>query len=210
MDELDAYCARMLGEGEEAAAVAENARAGGRADRLTQLAHAVKACRARARSNGHPSEPATPSSGGGELASAVAAELSQASARLSQGYKEVLALRELIGLGHAEIAAVIGIDESAPAQLLAGARLRLRSELRGSPMPAGDCAEWGRTLRTATLRQDREPVPVADDDWLVDHLGHCVECGQAHSAMLEGSACYRGWRSPEASAATVPATAATP
>ncbi len=28
-------------------------------------------------------------------------------------------------------------------------------------------------MRTAALRQDGEPVPAADDEWFIDHLGHC-------------------------------------
>ena len=71
---------------------------------------------------------------------------------------------------------MIGIEPAAVAPLLARSRLRLRAELRGSAVSAGDCPERERMLRTATLRQDSEPVPAADDDWFVDHLGHCDGC----------------------------------
>jgi hypothetical protein len=117
-----------------------------------------------------------------------------ASAGLPQRQREALALRELLGLSHPEIGQVMAIEPTAVALLLARARLRLRAELRDAPMAAGDCPERDRTLRTVTLRQDGEPVPAADDSWLLDHLGHCRDCARAHAAMLEGSVCYRGWR----------------
>jgi hypothetical protein len=41
----------------------------------------------------------------------------------------------------------------------------------------------------------------ADEEWLLDHLGHCGGCAQAHSAILEASACYRAWQLPDAAAA---------
>ena len=91
---------------------------------------------------------------------------------------------------------MLGIDTAAVAPLLARSRLRLRAELRGAPVTASDCPERERMLRTATLRQDGEPVPAADDEWFIDHLGHCSGCSRAHAAMLEGSVCYRGWHLP--------------
>jgi hypothetical protein len=61
-------------------------------------------------------------------------------------------------------------------------------------MPLPPCDERERALRTIALRQDGEEVSAADEDWLIEHLGHCVGCARAHSAMLEASACYRAWR----------------
>jgi DNA-directed RNA polymerase specialized sigma24 family protein len=138
----------------------------------------------------------------GTLAEAVAAELAQATARLPERQREALALRELLGLHHGELGRVVGVDTVAVAPLLARARLRLRTELRGESPPAPECPERERALRTIALRQDGEDVPSADDDWLVEHLGHCEGCGRAHAAMFEASACYRAWRLPETESAT--------
>jgi hypothetical protein len=119
--------------------------------------------------------------------------VSAASAKLPDQQREALALRELLGLNHAELASVLELDAEAVAPLLGQARIALRAELRGTPAPPGACLEYERALRTATARQDRESVDEADEDWLLTHLGHCPECARAHAAMLEGSACYRGW-----------------
>jgi Sigma-70, region 4 len=201
MDQLGEFCARMLGDRGDAAEVARSARKAGGEDELVALQHAVKRCRALLGSEPVLPRVDAPNAGGQstlditELAAAVAAEVSLATARLPPRQREALALRELLGLSHEELSFVLGIEPVAAAPLLARARLRLRAELRGAPVDRSDCAERDRTLRVATLRQDGEPVPIADDDWLVDHLGHCEDCIRAHAAMLEGSACYRGWRS---------------
>jgi hypothetical protein len=206
MDELLEFCARMLGEREAGARVAQSASAQPGEDRLLALGRAVAACRQAG--PGH-----QPAAGAGpqetaDLAGAVAAELAAATARLPQRQREALALRELLRCTHREVAAVIGIGPMAVAPLLARARLRLRSELRGTAPASGDCPERDRALRTIALRQDGEPVPAADDDWLLEHLGHCTACGQAHSAMLEASVCYRAWRIPAgAGSSTGPAAA---
>jgi acyl dehydratase len=256
MDEVYAFCVRMLGPGEAAREAEQAARAAGRGDLVTMLTAAAAECRERegrgadvlpgqdgSESPG-PLRPADPESADGDrgaepatedpqgptepdsgddprarqpeaahesipldeptpadhpgtLAEAVAAELAQATARLPERQREALALRELLGLHHLEIGRVVGVDTVAVAPLLARARLRLRTELRGVSPPAPECPERERALRTITLRQDGEEVPVADDDWLVEHLGHCEGCGRAHAAMLEASACYRAWQLPE-------------
>jgi hypothetical protein len=191
MDELHEFCVRMLGDRDAAASVAQAARDAGGADRIGQLAAAVRECRATLADRA-PMPPA-----GGEardLAEAVAAELGAANARLPQRQREALGLRELLGLSHREIASVIGIESAAVAPLLARSRLQLRAELRGVSVTTDDCPERERTLRTVTLRHDSESVPAADDDWLIDHLGHCAGCARAHAGMLEASVCYRGWR----------------
>jgi Sigma-70, region 4 len=192
MDELVEFCARMLGDREAADEVARGARETGGDDQLATLADAVKQCRARSGGDSPAQLDAIPN--GGELAAAVAAELSAATARLPPRQREALALRELLRLSHEQLSFVLGIEPAAAAPLLARSRLRLRAELRGAPVARSDCAERDRMLRVATLRRDGEQVTHADDDWLVDHLGHCEDCIRAHAAMLEGSACYRGWR----------------
>jgi hypothetical protein len=202
MDELREFCVRMLGDGEAAQRAAERAHQVGSRDRVAALTGAVEACR-RADTGGQPDTPADPDTDPDlELADAVAGELAAATARLPQRQREALALRERFRLSHEEVAAAVGIEPTAVTALLARARLRLRSELRGAPPPAVECAERDRALRTIALRQDSEEVPQADDDWLFDHLGHCAGCAQAHAAMLEASACYRAWRVPEPESAS--------
>jgi hypothetical protein len=211
MDELRRFCVRMLGDGPAAdAAVAQVGSTGstGTGDRVDILGRAVTACRQRRAPAADASAEARPApevDGAGaptgaaaepapeELAGAVARELAAASARLPGSQSEALALRELVGLPYDELAGVMSVDLEALPVMLARARIGLRDELRGSPEPAPDCPEHERALRTIALRQDGQPVSAADDDWLIEHLGHCRGCGRAHSAMLEASACYRAW-----------------
>jgi Sigma-70, region 4 len=195
MDELHGFCVRMLGPGDAARAAEQAARAAGQGDRVEALTAAATACRARdeaepARAWEGSDPPGEPSG----LAQAVARELALATAKLPERQREALALRELLGLPHEEIARVVGIENLAVAPLLARARLRLRAELRGHGEPRVECLERDRALRTIALRQDSEGVTAADDDWLVEHLGHCSACARAHAAMLEASVCYRAWR----------------
>lgn len=187
MDELDALCIRLGGRDEVASRLAAKAREL-EAERPAQLAMAVRGCR-ELEGPGEAHRPAAET----ELSSAVASELAQACAHLAGNQREALALKELIGLDHTELAAVLEVDAVSVAPLLAGARIALRAELRGVPVQAGGCVEHERTLRTATLRQDGEAVRAEDEDWLYEHLWRCEECARAHSAMLEGSSCYRGW-----------------
>jgi predicted DNA-binding protein (UPF0251 family) len=130
------------------------------------------------------------------LPEAIARELAAAASGLPPAEREALALRELLGLSHDELADIAGVAPDAVAELVAQARLDLRTELRGAGAPQPECDERERALRTIARRQDGEEVPAADDDWLIEHLGHCRGCRQAHAAMLEASACYRAWTSP--------------
>jgi hypothetical protein len=104
---------------------------------------------------------------------------------------------------------VIGVEPAAVAPLLARARLRLRVALRGSGPggPGADliqppCESRDRALRALARRQDGQPMSLEDEDWLLDHIATCPSCERDHAAMLESSACYRGWRDPR-----TPATA---
>jgi predicted DNA-binding protein (UPF0251 family) len=192
MEALAEFCARVLGGGDGAMEAAEEAR--GRApgrDRVALLGAAVAACRAR-----EPEQVAAQAAEAHGLAQAVAGELAVANARLPQRQREALALRELLGLSHNQIARVIGIDSHAVAPLLARARLRFRALLRGDIAAAPSCDERERSLRTIARRQDSEPVDETDTTWLMEHLAQCRTCTQAHAAMLEASVCYRAWRVP--------------
>lgn len=204
----------MLGDGEAADATERAARAAAPDDRVRALAAAAVACRthdgpasaagpaadasdaanaAAAEDSAHAADAAT-AEPPATLAAAVAGELAAATARLPERQREALALRELLALPYAEIASVVGIEPVAVAPLLARARLRLRGELRESGPQPPPCDERERALRAIALRQDGEPLADADEDWLLEHLGHCVGCARAHAAMLEASACYRAWR----------------
>jgi hypothetical protein len=186
MDELRRFCVRMLGEGPAADAAEREARATGRDDRLQRLIGAVRACREH-----QPSPPGASSSD--ELAVAIAREVQAAAARLTGRQREALALRELLGLPYDELGEVLELDAADVPAVLADARIELRAQLRSAPGARPDCSEHDRALRTIARRQDAQPVPAADDDWLIQHLGHCHECARAHSAMLEAGACYRAW-----------------
>jgi Sigma-70, region 4 len=205
MDELHGFCVRLLGQGEAADAAQRTGRDAARGDRVRGLAAAARACREQLSGE-------TPHAvaGDGEprsLAVAVARELARATAQLPERQREALALRELLGLSYDEIATVAELDPSAVGLLLAGARLRLRVALRGAGVPMPSCDERERALQTIARRQDGEPVTEADEDWVIEHLGHCVGCARAHSTMLEASACYRAWRVDEAQAPPVGADA---
>ena len=192
MDELPEFCARVLGRGEGAMQAAVEARDRASAgDRVALLAAAVAACRALELAQVPVADPTAEPLG---LAQAVAGELAVANAELPQRQREALALRELLGLSHEQIARVIGIDVVAVAPLLARSRLRLRTQLRGGLGANLGCAERERSLRAIARRQDSEPVDEDDTAWLMDHLGRCPGCNQAHAAMLEASVCYRAWR----------------
>ncbi len=209
MDDLARFCTRMLGDGPAARAAEEQARAGADGDRTTMLRAAAVAIRRSQDPAGEPAPTATagtPATGDLDaadppdpagLSEAVARELAAATGRLRFVQREALALRELLGLSYDEIAGVAGVQADAVPLLLARARLDLRTALRGAGAPQPPCDERERALRTIARRQDAEGASAADEDWLIDHLGHCRGCRQAHAAMLEASACYRAWASPE-------------
>ena len=208
MEDVARFCVRMLGEGRDARAAREAAGNGGDTERGAMLRAAVAAVRqgSEPAAEPAPNAPAAPDTETAAedrptdpdaLPEAIARELAAATARLSIAEREVLALRELLRLPYDEIADATDAAEDAIAPLLARARLDLRAQLRGAGEPQPECDERERALRTIARRQDGEDVLAADDDWLIEHLGHCRGCRQAHAAMLEASACYRAWASPD-------------
>jgi hypothetical protein len=190
MDELTGLCTRLLGDPDAAKQAAHQARDA--EGRVGQLTGALAKCRAL-RGDAANREPTADPHADAGLAGAVAQELGAASARLPQRQQEALALRELLGLSHELLAEVLGIEPAAATALLARSRTRLHAELRGVKLEADSCPERDRMARTATLRQDGQPVSTADEDWLLDHLGHCHGCLRLHATMLEASVCYRAW-----------------
>lgn len=196
----------MLGDTPAGHAAEEAARAGGDEDRSAMLRAAVTAVRQGAEPASAPApnapaatdpadddRPADPDA----LPDAIARELAAAAAGLPLAEREALALRELLRLDYAALADATEVSPEAVPLLLAQARLDLRARLRGAGAPQPECDERERALQTIARRQDGEEVSAADDDWLIEHLGHCRGCRQAHAAMLEASACYRAWASPD-------------
>jgi len=217
MDDVARFCVRMLGDTPAAREAAQAARSGGEADRSAMLRAAVTAVRqgTEPASEPAPNAPAATDPADDDrptdpaaLPEAIARELATATSALPPAEREVLALRELLGLGYDELAATADVAPDEVALLLARARLNLRTQLRGPGAPQPACDERERALRTIARRQDREDVAAADDDWLIEHLGHCRGCRQAHAAMLEASACYRAWAAPDLPADPVAGAAA--
>jgi DNA-binding CsgD family transcriptional regulator len=193
-EDLDAFCARVLGEGPAAAEVALAARRAG-GDRIDGLAMAARLCRDRPDA---PVEP-LPAPIDGDLAANVAAEMAHANAALPERQREALALRELLDLSYADIAIVMAVEPSSVASLLARGRLRLRTVRRNvAAVPTDACPDADRALRVLARRHDAEPMAAEDEDWLFEHLGECEICQMAHGAMLEASSCYRAWPRPAA------------
>jgi hypothetical protein len=209
MDDLARYCARMLGDAAAGRAAVQTARGEAGGDRSAMLRAAVAAVRqgsepaaepapnAPAATDDGPAHPDERPTDPTALRDAIARELATAAGALPLAAREALALRELLGLGYDELAAATGVAVDEVPLLLARARLDLRTQLRGAGAPQPECDERERALRTIARRQDGEDVASADDDWLIEHLGHCRGCRQAHAAMLEASACYRAWAAPE-------------
>ena len=207
MDEVYEYCVRMLGAGALAIHASHEAFVTGGSDRIDRLAGAVQACRSRAEEAGAegPAGSAV-GDGSGTLADSVAREVADANAQLPPDQQEALALRDLVGLSHEQIALVLQISPYAAGMLVARARLALRARRRGvDEEPQDSCPDRERALTLMVRRQDRQPVATEDEDWLLEHLGSCESCLRVHAAMLEGSVCYRAWRTPDP-AATRPGT----
>jgi predicted DNA-binding protein (UPF0251 family) len=197
MDEVYEYCVRMLGAGAVAIHASHEAFVAGGSDRIDRLAGAVQACRGRALE----ASAAGPDEGSATLAASVAREVAQATDKLPADQREALALRDLVGLNHEQIARVLEIDRDAAAMLVARARLALRANRRGvDEEPDAACGERARVLAVMVRRQDHEKVSDEDEDWLLEHLGSCDSCVRVHAAMLEASVCYRAWRTPDPAA----------
>lgn len=216
MDEVYEYCVRMLGAGALAIHASHEAFVTGGTDRIDRLTGAVQACRSRAEeasasgaagaADAAGAAGAGSGDGSGTLADSVAREVADANAQLSPDQQEAVALRDLVGLSHEQIALVLQISPYAAGMLVARARLALRARRRGvDEEPDDSCPDRERALTLIVRRQDREPIAAEDDDWLLAHLGSCESCSRVHAAMLEASVCYRAWRTPDP-AATRPGT----
>jgi hypothetical protein len=200
MDEVYEYCVRMLGAGALAIHASHEAFVTGGSDRIDRMTGAVQACRSRAE-EAAASEGAGIGPGSGTLADLVAREVADANAHLPADQREALALRDLVGLSHQQIATVLQISPYATGMLVARARLALRAQRRATDEePDDSCDDRERALTLMVRRQDREPIVEEDEDWLLSHLGSCQPCRRVHAAMLEASVCYRAWRTPDPAA----------
>jgi len=205
MDEVYEYCVRMLGAGALAIHASHEAFVTGGNDRIDRLAGAVQACRSRAEEAGAEGAPGSAGAGigdgSGTLADSVAREVADANAQLPPDQQEAVALRDLVGLSHEQIALVLQISPYAAGMLVARARLALRARRRGvDEEPDDSCPDRERALTVMVRRQDRESVATEDEDWLLEHVGSCEACLRVHAAMLEASVCYRAWRTPDPAA----------
>ena len=119
----------------------------------------------------------------------------EANGRLALRYREVLALRELLGCSYDEIAEVVGADRKAVAELLWRARLELRDELKGSRLasiaPLADSCT--RALALIVMDWDGELHDGAERGWLRGHLRTCGKCRVSQEAAREASATYGAW-----------------
>jgi hypothetical protein len=202
VDELLELCRRVLGSEQPAreAAGAAAAAVSGVAARPARLAAALEACRRQLADKGQRSAgPAACVAAGSDrgasatLAAAVAAELARANSLLEERERAALALADLLGADHSEIAEAMGIEPAAVGPLLARARLALRARLRGGAELVAACAERERALALLARRQDGAELSAEQEGWLFDHLRACELCERSHAAMLEASACYRAW-----------------
>ena len=212
MDEVYEYCVRMLGAGAVAIHASHEAFVKGGSDRIDRIAGAVHACRSRVGEEGSADaglgDGAATGTGTGTLADSVAREVAHATAQLPADQREALALRDLVGLSHQQMALVLQISPYAAGMLVARARLALRARRRGvDEEPDDSCDDRERALTLIVRRQDGEPVANEDEDWMLEHVGSCEPCSRVHASMLEASVCYRAWRIPDP-AATRPGTRA--
>jgi DNA-directed RNA polymerase specialized sigma24 family protein len=119
----------------------------------------------------------------------------EANARLQPRYREVLALRELVGCSYEEMARILGADRETVAELLWRARLELRDELKGSKLVsiASVAASCRRALALIAMGWDRELHDGDQRDWLQHHLRSCGKCRVSQDAAREASVAYRAW-----------------
>ncbi len=159
------------------------------------VAGSARAQAAHQRRNGEPDEvyvdPERAS-----LLSSLQDDVRAANRTLAETEREVLALRELEYFSYAEIAEIMRTDHESVAELLAGARLGLRDELRASAL-AADPAVAGPDCRRArpliAMAQDAQPTGKEERDWLAGHLGACETCRASREAMEEAGISYRAW-----------------
>ncbi len=126
---------------------------------------------------------------------ALEAQVREANFRLPVRARAVLALGELDGTSHGQIATVVDIDPGSVAGVIASARLGLHALLRGADLTAdtGSSEDCEQALPLIAMRDDGQLVDEQDFEWLLEHLAHCAGCRLRLDAMQEAAAAYRAW-----------------
>jgi DNA-binding CsgD family transcriptional regulator len=208
-DELSEFARRVLVHRAVAAEVVTTAVSGAGVSGLEEIVALAQVCREVPESavTGVSAESVDAPSGG-SLAHSVAAELDRANASLTRRQREILALRELLGLSYDEISRVMGLEVEAVCAMLARGRLQFRAKLRGVSGVSGvggvssvggvisdeeACPARDQALQVLARGLDREAVPEDHVNWLFLHIAGCESCQRAHSEMHEASVVYRAW-----------------
>ncbi len=116
----------------------------------------------------------------------------EASDRLPESQRTVLALREVSELSYDEIAETMGMKPNAVAQLISRARLNFYKQLRTGAVvitPLDDAAQ--RAIELTVQRQDGK-INTDDLDWLQAHLKENESSRINAEAIQESAALYRG------------------
>lgn len=115
----------------------------------------------------------------------------EASDRLPESQRTVLALREVSELSYDEIAETMGMKPNAVAQLISRARLNFYKQLRTGAVvisPLDDAAQ--RAIELTVQRQDGK-INTDDLDWLQAHLKENEASRINAEAIQESAALYR-------------------
>ncbi|MEV4423177.1 hypothetical protein AB0L40_24845, partial [Patulibacter sp. NPDC049589] len=109
--------------------------------------------------------------------------------------REVLALRGLSDLGHAELSALLRVDAGLLATMLAQSRLMLRDALQGGDLAATatEDPENRHALALAALRQDGQLRGAEGRERLSAWLGSSDAHGPLVDALEEAGLTYRSW-----------------
>jgi hypothetical protein len=114
-----------------------------------------------------------------------------AAAHLAEDERTAIELRDGAGAGYAEVADRLGIAPHDVAAVLAGARLRVREAVRGTPVPPAESPECVRARPLLAARQDGELAASADRDFLRGHVEACATCRTTRVALREGTLALR-------------------
>jgi RNA polymerase sigma factor (sigma-70 family) len=116
-------------------------------------------------------------------------EVMLANAHLPPRQRVALALRELEGRSYTEIAEVVGMPETAVAQLIAQARQSLRVELRpgDAPVVLSECVALSPVLSAILDGEVEEPQRSE----ALAHIAGCDDCRRVLEGMREISRRYR-------------------
>lgn len=115
----------------------------------------------------------------------------EASDRLPESQRSVLALREVAGLSYDEIAESMEMNSNAVAQLISRARLNFHKQLRSGAVviaPLDDAAQ--RAIELTVKRQDGK-INSDDLDWLNAHLAQNEASRVNAEAIQESAVLYR-------------------